>query len=154
MSRNKLPPMMGESLRCDDEEAYHYVAKRTPFNGNVFSSKWHSNDHVRGERYVVSAWRYARGGSQFIPLLIWEGRYGRDRGMWYSVTGEDSWMCNALNAGIFNDGDSTTPLTPKDMRVMVNYGIGGVALDMGAGIEEERKPTGIYALDNNEGEKK
>ncbi len=47
------------------------------------------------------------------------------------------------------------PLTPKDMLAMRDYGIGGVAAAMavGTGIEEGEQ-TGIYALDNDEGEKK
>ena len=127
MSRNKLPPVMGESLRCNDEDAYQYVATRTPFNGSIFRAQWRSNDHTPDERYVVSA---------------------------RSVNGENAWIGNALTSDLMMEGETIYPLAPKDMLVMVNYGIGGVAAAVaGTGIEKGEQ-TGIYALDNEEGEKK
>ena len=148
MSRNKLPPVMGESLRCNDEDAYKYVATRTPFNGSIFRAQWRSNDHTPDERYVVSAWSV----NTFIPILIWEGHNGY--GLWYGVDGENAWIGNALTSDLMMEGETIYPLAPKDMLVMVNYGIGGVAAAMaGTGIEKGEQ-TGIYALDNEEGEKK
>ena len=156
MSRNKLPPVMGESLRCNDEDAYKYVATRTPFNGNVFRAQWRSNDHSCDRRYVVSAWDISRqenrAGKTFTPILIWEGRNGY--GLWYGVSGDNAWVCNALTCDIAMEGETVYPLTAKDMLVMQHYGIGGVAAAIaGTGIEEGEQ-TGIYALDNDEGEKK
>tara|TARA_R110002124_G_scaffold181222_3_gene348640 strand:+ start:395 stop:856 length:462 start_codon:yes stop_codon:yes gene_type:complete len=148
MSRNKLPPVMGESLRCNDEDAYQYVATRTPFNGSIFRAQWRSNDHTPDERYVVSAWSV----NTFIPILIWEGHNGY--GLWYGVDGENAWIGNALTSDLMMEGETIYPLAPKDMLVMVNYGIGGVAAAIaGTGISEGEQ-TGIYALDNEEGEKK
>jgi len=157
MSRNKLPPVMGESSRCNDEEAYKHVAIRKPFNGNVFRAQWRSDDHSCDERYVVSAWDISRqenrAGKTFTPILIWEGHNGY--GLWYGVDGENAWICNALTADLMMEGEMIYPLTPKDMLAMRDYGIGGVAAAMavGTGIEEGEQ-TGIYALDNDEGEKK
>jgi len=144
MSRNKLPPVMGESLRCNDEDAYKYVATRTPFNGGVFRAQWRSNDHTPDERYVVTAWdvgnvfgRHDRKQTPnaFIPVLIWEGRNGY--GLWYGVSGDNAWVCNALTCDIAMEGETVYPLTAKDMLVMQHYGIGGVSAAMaGTGISE------------------
>lgn len=148
--------MSNKAIRCSDEEAYIHVAERMAFYGDVFSSKWRTNNRAAGERYVVSGWvfgGYSDTGqkvsnkSQFIPLLVWEWDN------WYATSGSNSWMCNALNAGIHARGHSIRSLTPKDMLVMMHYGIGGVALAMeGTGIENGM--TGIYALDNDNGKEK
>ena len=74
--------------------------------------------------------------------------------MWYGVDGENAWIGNALTSDLMMEGETIYPLAPKDMLVMVNYGIGGVAAAIaGTGISEGEQ-TGIYALDNEEGEKK
>ena len=134
--------MSDKTVRCGDEEAYKYVATRTVFNGSVFSSEWRGNDYTPDKRYIVNAWdvagvrgKYRQSPNVFSPILIWEGNKGH--GLWYGVSGDNAWMCNALNKTILEDGDMIYPLTHKEMLVMVHYGIGGVAEAMrGTGISE------------------
>ena len=88
--------------------------------------------------------KYRQSPNVFSPILIWEGNVDawdvagvRGHGLWYGVSGDNAWMCNALNKTILEDGDMIYPLTHKEMLVMVHYGIGGVAEAMrGTGISE------------------
>lgn len=137
--------MSNTTIRCGDEEAYKYVAELTPFSGSVFSSHWRDCDHSLDRRFIVRAWgipgirsKYRQPTNVFSPILIWEGHMGH--GLWYGVSGDNAWICNALTSNLIMDGETIYPLTPKEMLVMQDYGIGGVSAMMrGTGINKKEQ---------------
>ena len=97
--------------RITNVTAREYVQKRERFRGNNLYGEW------RGDRYVVTSY-----GDHF-PLFIWE------HGTWYENI-EKITVTTSKHRTQTHPHEDTLPMTCKDMVVIMNHGIVGVAVGL------------------------
>ena len=97
--------------RITNVTARQYVQKRERFHGNNLYGEYH------GDRYVVTSY-----GDHF-PLFIWED------GTWYENI-EKITVTTSKHRTQTHPHEDTLPMSVENMRVLVDYGIAGVAVGM------------------------
>jgi hypothetical protein len=97
--------------RITNVTARKYVQERRPFHGGNLYGEW------RYGRYVVTSY-----GDHF-PLFIWE------EGTWYENI-EKITVTTTKHRTQAHPHEDTLPMTCKDMVVIMNHGIVGVAVGM------------------------
>jgi len=90
-----------------------YVQAQERFRGNNLYGEW------RGDRYVVTSY------GDHWPLFIWED------GTWYENVDKYS-VTTSKHRSQAHPHEETMPMTCEDMLVLMDYGIVGVGLNMGA----------------------
>lgn len=88
------------------------VQAQERFRGNNIFGEW------RGDRYVVTSY------GDHWPLFIWES------GTWYENVDKYS-VTTSKHRSQAHPHEETMPMTCRDMIVLMNYGLAGVALNMG-----------------------
>jgi hypothetical protein len=97
--------------RITNVTARQYVQRKESFQGNNLYGEW------RGDRYVVTSY-----GDHF-PLFIWED------GTWYENI-EKITVTTSKHRTQTHPHEDTLPMTCKDMVVIMDHGIVGVAVGL------------------------
>jgi hypothetical protein len=101
--------------RITNVTARQYVQRKESFQGNNLYGEW------RGDRYVVTSY-----GDHF-PLFIWEN------GTWYENIEKYAIplaSATSKHRTQTHPHEDTLPMTCKDMVVIMNHGIVGVAVGL------------------------
>lgn len=111
-------------IKTSNANARQYVQRREEFDAsNTYAHRYGPNPNCLTWRYVVFSY-----GSHY-PLFIAE---------WHPDDGKVQWYVNTDNYSITTSKHRTqlhpleqaTPMTTEKMRVIVDYGIAGVAVGM------------------------
>jgi len=103
--------------RITNVTARQYVQRKESFQGNNLFGEW------RYGRYVVTSY-----GDHF-PLFIWE------EGTWYeNIEKITQTHPHSKHRTQTHPHEDTLPMTCKDMVVIMNHGIVGVAVGMAVGM--------------------
>ena len=109
------------SARVTNVVARLMVRQRERFHGNNLYGEWRGKSATAdcGDRYVVTSY------GDHWPLFIWED------GTWYENVDKYS-VTTSKHRSQAHPHEETMPMTCEDMLVLMDYGIVGVGLNMGA----------------------